>query len=300
MSLASDFFGSGGIVGLFPVFTPKRTMQSRVSGEPEGFLGNGDVIQLPTVVGATGTLTYRNNVNTIIWGPVVPTAIHANCTAWMTFSLDSVDALLWVVAQDDINNVLYLATIDAAGTIVNVGNAATTGNLADVGTGWISVVSQRSGANMLRAVEGAGNFTLHATNLRFEIDYTNGAIVTETALTDGKAGAFESTSGSTFNVGSTEALNAGTSSGTLQRFILRTPFSFDATRLATATLLAPLSLGLPNSLGTVDTYCALQWNGDVMLVNPGNASLGTQQVLYDTTEFRLAVDKLVSNFNMDQ
>lgn len=299
-----DFFGGagGGGTGLYPVFPPKRPLANRSGGSPDGFNADGDYIQLPASLGLA-TLVYRDNANAIVWS-ITPTDINANCTDWMTFNLDSVDNLLWLLAMDTANDVIYTATIDAAGTITNVGNTAVATNLTQNPYGWISSTSNgRRGASMRRAVQGVGNFTVVSNFVEFVIDSSNGSLVSETTLLAVIPGSFPSSDGIYFTPASVDNLSAASNiKGTQQQLLIRNPSAVDPTQFKQSTLLAPLWLGLPNSQNLnnqPDNYSQLQWRGEVLIVNPGT-TLGNTTVVFDPDEYLAAIDALVKNFRLNQ
>lgn len=295
-----EFFGvGGGSVGLFPVFPPKRGLEGFLDRYPEGFLGNGDTFTLPQAIGVAGDVIYKNNAGATVWTKV-PTDINAAATNWLSFALDSVDGLLWVVAFAEATDTLYTATINAAGTVIVKGSAVTTTPLASASQGWGGSTSNRRGASMWRAVEGVGNWTITAANFVAVINFTTGAIVSEQAnLVNFVAGAFPSSHGAYFSPGSTASLNdASNVAGVSQTLRVIKPMAFNAARFGVTDLRAPTSLGLPfndNTNGT-DRYVHLQWAGDVLIVTPLAAASGA---LFDRVEYLTAVDTLVENYRLD-
>lgn len=117
-----SFFGGGGSSSgsVVPVFRRKRAVLNRSGGYfPDGFVGNGDYIRLPTVAG--GALQYYNASNTLVWSKA-PAELFAGSTAWVTFAL-SVGSLLYCVTTDlsGGTGAVRLSTINAAGTIAQIG-----------------------------------------------------------------------------------------------------------------------------------------------------------------------------------
>lgn len=302
-----SFFGAGGGgVGLIPLFPPKRTLNNYTSGAPDGFTGNGDNIVLPTTISGGGNILYVNNAGTTVWTKA-STDINAACDAWCTFNMDAVDAVLWVVAIATSTNKFYLATINSAGTIVVKGNATATATLTAAGYGWVGGSSAATrGGNMWRTTPGAGNFTLRLSAIDVVLNYTNGAIVSESAAkVDYLPGMFASTSGALFMPAGTPAANGASAiTGALQELYIRKPTSFDVRRYAAGVLRVPAasSIGLPTDISTTtggpSFFTSLQWKGDVLLVRPGGSS-GGNPVLYDYLEYLAAVDTLMLNYRWD-
>lgn len=298
IQLASDFFGSGGgAVGIYPLFPPKRALNSRSLGRPEGFLGNGDYFSLPNALG-TSTLEYRDVNASLIWS-INPTDINAACTDWNSFCLDAVDNLLWVTAiNNTANATIYLANINAAGTLTVVGSTATTIGL-NAGR-WIGSTSNRAGASLTRETPGVGNFIVRTSQRELVLDYTNGSLVSEVTNTSLLQGAFKSTSGVYFSPQSLVSLSAASNiQGVYQNLALIVPTEF-STVYSQTRFKAPPTLGLPSNVNTngVDTYTHLQWKGDVLLVNPGTTIEAF--CLFDYGEYLQAVDSFIRNVRANQ
>lgn len=302
MSNFDDFFGGGvsGSQGLFPVFPPKRVLHTYSTGSPDGFIGNGDCIVLPASDAGAGNIQYLNNSGTVIWSKA-STDVNPACNAWVTFNMDSVDNLLWVLAIATSTNSFYLATINSTGTIVVKGSAVATATLMAGTHGWVGSNLNRLGGSLLRDVQGAGNFTARLSNIDVVFNYTNGAIITESPVKVGYLpGMFKSTNGTLFAPGAIRPANGTTGTiGFVQSLNLIKPQTYNANRYSSAVLLAPMSLGLPyyrmQIAGADGSFTHLQWKGEVFLTNAG-ATMGSSPVVFDPTDYLNAVDTLVSNY----
>ena len=282
MSSASDFFGVGGTIGIFPFFESIPNI-AFVETQPFGFSDNGDYFAMPS--GAATALEYRNNVNGLVWS-ITPTDINAAADGWISFKLDSVDNLLYITAFDESTNVVYLASINSAGTIVNIGtSSATTINLSVVGTAWSSV----SFPNMIRDAEGTGNFTMSIAGVvTLVINSATGAIISETAITAGQAiGAFTSTEGVQFTL---EGVSGNPDE---QNAILGIAHPIIADKIQVVRIAMPHTyLGLPR--GGAINQSHLSWGSDIIL-NAGNNS---GSVRFDKIKYNINVNKIAKAMNI--
>lgn len=293
---ASAAFGGGGN-GIYPTFIPKRPIKSSVSGSPEGFVGDGDYFVFPQLVGVQ-PLEYRDANASLVWS-ILPTDINAACSHFSTFMLDSVDNLLWVVGLDNKANAdLYLANINAAGTLTVVGSTTTTMN---INSGrWIGVTSSRSAPSLSRNTQGVGNFTFRTTAREIVLDSSDGSLISEDTLIGLVNGAFKSTSGVYFSPRSIISLSTASNiQGVYQDILVATPTN-EAGILSGTSFRAPPTLGLPSTHNTsgANTYSHLQWKGDILLVEAGN-TLGSF-ALFDADEYLKAVDKFITTIRADQ
>lgn len=293
---ASAAFGGGGN-GIYPTFLPKRPIKSRSGGSPEGFVGDGDYFIFPQSVGVFA-LEYRDANAALVWS-VLPTDINAACTDFSTFMLDSVDNLLWIVAIDNKANAdVYLANINAAGTLTVVGNTATT---IGINSGrWIGSTSSRSAPSLSRQTEGVGNFTFRTTQKEIVLNSANGSLISEDTISGLINGAFKSTSGVYFSPRSIVSLSTASNiQGVYQDLLVATPTN-EAGISSQTRFNAPAISGLPSNVNTngVDTYTHLQWKGDILLVNAGT-TLGSF-ALFDASEYLKAVDRFITTIRADQ
>jgi len=289
MSNIDDFFASAGAsnIGIFPFFESKVN-NARSPGHPFGFLDDGDYFIMPT--SPTTALSYRDNANVSQWSKANSTTINAASDAWLSFTYDSVDDLLYVTSFDETTDVIYLASINAAGTIVNIGtSAATTVNLTAVTYGWGS--SSANYPSMIRDAEGSGNFTLYMNGgIIIVLNSGTGAIVSETVNPTSDTGNFVSTSGVYF-----------------------TPFGFDlddpyrvcyigkqhpdiTNYIGRSTVLMPTAyLGLPQGTSSSKRQGHLSWGGDILL-SVGNENSGP--IRFDKTLYNDAVDEIATAMNI--
>jgi len=182
-------------VGAYPVFkaddtyvgVPSVLAASRDSHKVGGFSNNGDYIILPT--STSGLIGYYDSTGTQIttsaWGGGLTLAeLHANCDHWVGFMLDATDNLLYVCAVDlgTTPDTFYFASISAAGSLTNIGNAQVTTDFATA----TNFNSAGSGASALyRTADGTGNLfirTLVGAGVeQAEFNISTGALVTDTA-----------------------------------------------------------------------------------------------------------------------
>lgn len=288
----SFFAAGGGGVGLFPVFPPATTWRSYASGQPRGFVGDGDYINLSL---SSAELRYFNNAGAQIWGKV-PSDIAAGVDYWMTFNFDLVDGLLWVFAFNSTTEAVYTATINAAGTVVVKGSFTSTAALSVLNS-WqnAGTVTTARGGSAWRTTPGAGNFTVITTGTVYVVDSATGAKVSETtaAAVYPDAGSYPLASGHYLAV-QTGLVGDGETS-----VVVYCP-SLSPPQLVEAPIPAPRAVGLPYTPGaTVSSpvrYAALQWAGKVYLRVPGTST----PLAYDRLEFDEAVDALIANYRLDQ
>lgn len=172
-----DFFGAGG--DLFPSFTPDGNAPLNSSPTSEinipAFNGyDGGEVAYPIVT--TGNLIYSGEDLAPDW-TYAPTAVYTGHTNFMGGRYDASDDLFWIATYDSGTDTLGLSTINAAGTIVNKG---TTVLGSALGIGVITTLR--------RDVDGVGNFTVNGTNREIELNFTTGAVVTDTTFTGTGAG----------------------------------------------------------------------------------------------------------------
>lgn len=305
MSEASDFFGSGGGngIGLFPIFPPKRASKNQGRTGLDGYLANGDYFVPPASSGVAATLTYHSNTGTLIWSKV-PTNINASCDNWGAFTFDGVDNLLWVTAIDDATGTNYLATINAAGTVIVKGSFAGGTSLS---SGWYGNTAggAKSGPSMWRDVEGVGNFFVTAQGALYELNYLTGAKV-NTMLGPPEVGWFKTTGGVAFTVGAavTPSLTSrGISSSILVQLYNAGSAAPDGVRAA--KLYAPFEIGLPvfgpnaGSNAFVEKFAILHWRNELVFIMPSSIDYFVGPSIFDYDDFLEAADQLVLNYKME-
>jgi hypothetical protein len=159
-----------------------------------GFVGDGDYFLLPT--SSTGNLTYNdkdgNNIVAGSWaGSLARTEIDATCDNWIGWQLDKTDGLMYCCAHDTGLDKFFIASINAAGTLVNLGAGAIPATSFTSTPKWD--IAGNGGATCIwREKDGVGNIFIRATAAfgleELEINIATGAIVTDTVrVADGIA-----------------------------------------------------------------------------------------------------------------
>ena len=168
-----------------------------------GFNGDGDYFKFPLSPIATADLTYYNASGSLVW-TYEPTDIDAACERWTGFHYDKTDNLLYVIVADYAVSpgTYYLASIDAAGTITNIGNDTPSVDF-DSGalTGWMTSDpdAPTNSAMVQRAADGSGNLFIRATTNsagleEAEINISTGAFVSDpTSIKHGVASSWVGT-----------------------------------------------------------------------------------------------------------
>ena len=157
----------------------------------EGFVGNGDYINLPAAA-TSGTLDYYNSAGTLQWSKS-KTHIHADVDYWVGPIFD--DGKIYALGVDTTPtlNKYYLASINAAGSVTTIGSGAQPGsdftNAAT--TNWWGVTNGVAiyGASLIqRAAVGSGNLLVRVATSggceEMEINIATGAIVSDPAVVD--------------------------------------------------------------------------------------------------------------------
>lgn len=151
----------------------------------EGFIGDGDYIELPII--ATGNLIYFNNLDVQQFS-ISRTTVAGTAEDWVGFTFDKTDSLIYVVvvSEGENPNLYFLASIDQAGTIVNIGTGQPSVDFNFPTTTWWTINAATQGSSSLqRAADGSGNMFVRQTNTvnpgmqEMEINITNGAIVSD-------------------------------------------------------------------------------------------------------------------------
>lgn len=297
MSRLPTFFpglgGIGGAAGLLPTFPPRLNNVTN-RWNPEGYNSDGDHFVLPTA--PSGNLVY-NNAASVAQYTITPSSINALADNWLSFNLDSVDNLLYVTAFDESTDVIYLASVTSAGTIVNIGNATASTNLTSSIHGWGGNANNAQGANMWRDTQGAGNFNLVSNQLILEINSSTGAIITETAVANLNAGCYLSTDNIYFQPRST--IRSGTAVFDAFQPLFFYRFLPSVTN-AVSILIAdgPQNLGLPsitNGSGE-HRFTALRWKGFVFWTVAVINFVDRGQPKYMVDELDTAVNTAAENF----
>ena len=181
-STSNQSLGSSQSGSLLPVLKPDG-ISSAAGGIGWGGGGEGSsYLVFPTTSG-NSNLLYRTVFNDIIW-TVKASDIHASATHWVTFNLDGVDDLLYVVAAELTTPTLWLATITKDNNpVINVLGSTTLPN-STFGSGdtWVGGAnnSNISCPSMIRASQGVGNFTIKLRSREIILDSANGALIEDT------------------------------------------------------------------------------------------------------------------------
>jgi len=169
---------------------PGEFDERNITNAFEGFNSDGDRIELPTA--AAVSLEYFNAAGASQF-TVARTAIAAASDDWVGPMFDKQDGLIYVVVVDEGTspNTYFLASIDSAGTIVNIGNDQPSSDFTTTATTWYNTAAVgTNGASMIqRQADGLGNIFVRQTNAagfeEMEIDITNGSIVSDPATVAG-------------------------------------------------------------------------------------------------------------------
>lgn len=169
-----DFFGAGAALRIKPRPAGSDIYENFNIGQTvEGFSGGGDFIELPAAIASV--VEYFNSSGASQW-TLDKTTINAAIDAWVGFYLDATDNLLYIIAKDTgtTPNTYYTASMNAAGTLVNIGNDQPTVDFSiPTGTGWNGQGAGHS--SVARDVDGSGNlFIRQREGQEMEIDITDG------------------------------------------------------------------------------------------------------------------------------
>lgn len=152
----------------------------------EGFASSaGSSISLPT--SETAALTLYSVTGSTLWTKAAPTNVDAAADAWVGFWMNADATLLYVITVDDgtIPDTFFLSSINAAGTVVNIGNDAPSSDFLNEPSwsvdGWIQPdgsggfkifsTSATSANNQYAIMNSSGVFTTDPTAL-----YTNSSV----------------------------------------------------------------------------------------------------------------------------
>jgi len=146
-----------------------------------GFAEDGDVITIPNVFNG-GSIAYYNSSGVLQWSKT-KADVSATPLTWVGFCFDKTDALIYGIAQDPATtpDTLYTFSINAAGTVVNIGNAQLGSDFTVAPAYNSASVSARS--SVQRRTDGSGNLFIlgNVSNgtEEAEINISNGAIVSD-------------------------------------------------------------------------------------------------------------------------
>ena len=173
-------------VGALPVLRPASLgaavfAEAQTSNRLDGFNGDNDYIELPS--SAAGTIEYFNAAEASQWA-VSKANVHANIDDWVGPLFD--DGKIYVVGvdEDTIPNTYYLASIDSAGAVTNIGSDQPTVDFTTTAAAWWTDTIVTAGSTLIqRAAEGSGNIFVRQTNSNgmeeMEINISTGAIVSD-------------------------------------------------------------------------------------------------------------------------
>lgn len=174
---------------VFPVLNVRKLGSAgfdrqQQSNRFEGFAGDRDYVELPE--GVTADVEYFNSAGVSQW-TVVRSDLHANVDDWVGFTLDG--SLVYLVGVDEgtTPDTFYLASVDAAGTVINIGNGQPGSDFSSTGVDWWSVVGGAAGSTGIqRNAVGDGNILVRqrqtAGTEEMEINISTGAIVADPAV----------------------------------------------------------------------------------------------------------------------
>lgn len=193
---SSSTSSSSAASGFFPVFVADSTYRGPPTAVADldgshvgGFLNNGDYIALP--ISSADTIDYFNNAGTQVvtgaWaGGLALTEINAACDKWVGPMFDATASLIYLCGVDVTTtpDTYYFATINAAGTLTNIGNAQITTDFAS--TPDFNISSASAGAACLyRTADGSGNLFVRVVTASIiqqaEFNISTGALVADTS-----------------------------------------------------------------------------------------------------------------------
>ena len=155
----------------------------------EGFIGDGDYIELPISSGTS--VVYFNNADVQQFS-ISRTAIAGTSENWVGFTFDKTDSLIYVVVVDEgtTPDTFFLASINVSGTIVNIGSGQPSVDFVTPTNWWMINAATQGSSTLQRAADGSGNMFVRQTNTvnpgmqEMEMNITNGAIVSDPSSFD--------------------------------------------------------------------------------------------------------------------
>lgn len=293
-----SIFGTSG--SFYPAINPSQTytgpppdiFNSDLNGV-SGYLQDGDYVVLPASF--TGTITYFDNTgNQIVagsWsGGIAHTDIDATCDGWVGFMMDASESLLYVAAVDSALQKIFLATVDAAGTITNIGAGITPTTPFSASPQWLNPTGNGA-TSIYREGDGAGNIFVRLTSVSFieeiELNIATGALVTDTEVVTSRLSHYKTQKGNYIGYFGSQPLP--TSSGGAQLMVdvggskgaIRIPLDY-------STNIGSTSVGA----------MALQWNGRIVLVSPSESQIFGPRA-YEVSIFNTWVDRLATLAGLD-
>ena len=296
MSKSSDFISNNASL----IFTPKRVNLNRLGTAPDGFLRNGDMIITPTY-GAEhasydyAALVYKNNNNTTVWSKTAQDLSGSGADRFLSMTME--DDLLWVTTYDGTADIIYLATINAAGTVDVKGNTGAVG-FAIYGWGYLGSGTNIQVPTMYRSAPGSSVFQLDLVGRTIAIGATDGSLHTAGILTNINAGAIRTTSGVYVSLkGNNEVGSAADSSTGHIEVRLYIPPKVATDPYLSSTVYLPLDCGLPFAANDDTHWAFLRWNDEILIYNfYGCSPVGC---IYDESVLIKQLDALVSRYSAD-
>jgi len=286
VSEATDFFLRGGN-SAFPVFTPYNDIPDEHTFsnlyKQEGYTGDGDTIWLPT--SSTGTFSYYNAADVLQWSKAF-TDIDAACDLWAGFMYDQADDLVYCVAVDTgpSPDTYYLASIDSAGTIVNIGNHTPTVDYPSTRPEW------GVSGSLQRIADGAGNFYLVSNAGEVEINFATGAFITDPYGINGYG--FRTAKGNRIHGFQRTHTSSGT--GGVPDPILGVILTLSSSHTS-ANVQLPLSSGVGGAGANISNVIPIQWKGYIALAEAGSTvSIAYGGEYFKALEFEKEVDLLAT------
>jgi hypothetical protein len=116
-----------------------------------GFVGDGDYVTLPTA--RAGNISYYDRDGLLIWSYLYTDWV-VSATDWQGFTMDPVDALMYVVVTVP-GDATAIGTVDVAGTLVLIGSAVNPGPFFTTAALWSQVNAGTS--TIQREADGSGD-----------------------------------------------------------------------------------------------------------------------------------------------
>lgn len=177
---------------IYPVFTLKdldtaapANVRMDEENVMEGFVGDGDHVVLPLT---TDALEYYDNASPpVLQWDVTLVEVNAAVDQWAGFTFDETDSLIYGIGVDTTTtpDTFYTFSVNAAGTIVNIGNDQPTSDFTSPGNYWNVAPTSANSMILQRSADGSGNLFLRNGKEEAEINIATGAFVSDPAALPG-------------------------------------------------------------------------------------------------------------------
>lgn len=255
------------------------------SNRYEGFIGNGDYVELPTAAG--GNVEYFSSAGVSQW-TVALTDINAACDDWVGLTFDSVADLIYIVAVDEgtTPNTYYTASVNSAGTVTNIGNDQPGTDFTTAAANWWHANSEIAGASMVqRENDGTGNLLVRQTNSggmeEAEINILDGSFAADPAVVSSTFSdiAWKSQSGIYYSI----------DAGATQKF-------YSATSGVTSIgVTDPLNFGWTNN----ETHKFVQWKGRAVATAVASSASLANRISNSIAVFDAWIDEVADVYGME-